>query len=67
MYQEKKAEENLLALNTALTHQYDLKITLKSAEKDWLQIPEQNWQHEDQQNEYINKTKMGRKTTLWTF
>ena len=27
----------------------------------------QYWQHEDQQNDNNQKTKMGRKTTLWTF
>ena len=37
MCQEKKEEEDLLALKTVLTHQYNnLKITYKNAEEDWL-------------------------------
>ena len=38
---EKTKEEGDLLLKTTLTHQYnDLKTTYKSAEKDWLQLPE---------------------------
>ena len=38
MCQGKKEEENLPALRTALTHQYnDSKIIKKSAKEDWLQ------------------------------
>ena len=41
MCQEKKEEEDLPPLKTALTHQYkDLKTTYKSMEGDWLQPPE---------------------------
>ena len=41
MCQEKKAEKDLSALKTALTHQYnDLKTAYKSLEEDWLQPPE---------------------------
>ena len=38
---QEKDEENLPALKTALTLQYnDMKTTEKSMEKDWLQPPE---------------------------
>ena len=41
MCQEKKKEEDLLALKTVLTHQYnDLNTTYKIVEEDWLQPPE---------------------------
>ena len=41
MYQEKKEEQDLPELKTALTHQYnDLKTTYKIWEEDWLQLSE---------------------------
>ena len=41
MCQEKKDQENLPVMKTALTHQYkDLETTYKSLEEDWLQLPE---------------------------
>ena len=68
MCKEKQEEDNLLALKTVLVHQYnDLKTTSKGVEKDWLQPFEQFWQREDEQNDNNQKTKIGRKTTVWTF
>ena len=58
MYQEKKEEEDLATLKTALT----LEEYIGKQRERLFTATKNYWKHEDQQNN--NQKKMGRKTTL---
>ena len=67
MCQEKKQEEDLPAFKIVSMDRYkDSKTTLKIAEEDWLQWLKQYRQHKHQENKNNQKTKIERKTTVWT-
>ena len=58
--QEKKKEENLPALKTALTHQYNgLKTTFKIVEKDLLQLPKTILTTREQATSHSRKLELG--------
>ena len=63
MWQEKKEEEDLPGLKTVLTHQYKE----KSGERLITATRNNSDKTKNQWNNNNQKTKIGRKTTLWTF
>ena len=68
MCQEEREEEELPAVKTALTHRYnDSKTTEKSAEEDWLEPPKTILTTQWSVERHNQRTKVERKTTLWTF
>ena len=63
MCEEKKEEDDLPALKTVLTHQYNDLTTTYKRKTDY-RYEKQYWQHEDQRNDNNQKTKIERKTIL---
>ena len=59
---KREEEEDFPALKTSTR-----KLLRKALRKTDYSHKNQYWRHEDQTTENNQKTKMGRKTTLWTF
>ena len=65
MCQEEEEEEDLPTLKIASIRQF--KDYIKEERKTDYRSQKQHKQHKDQQNDNNEKTKMGRKATVWAF